>query len=679
MLEAATADTVEEAGTGLIPVICGTLHREGAGAARLLTALARVFVSGADVNWAAVLPAGHRVDLPTYAFQRQQYWPDPTAGPVPAGSGGAGEAGFWAAVEDCDLQALTGALAVDGEQSLRDVLPALAAWRRRERDRSVIGEWRYQVSWMPVPEPDPVPLPGTWLVVAPAGHTRDLADCEHALTGRGADVVTIQADPAASRADLAARLAGFRPRGVLSLLALDENPAAFDPVVPAGLAGTLTLIQALGDVGIGAPLWVLTRAAVTTGTEPLTSPVQAQAWGLGRVAAAEHPDRWGGLIDLPPVLDAKAAARLCAVLAGTGEDQVAIRPAGIMARRLVRAPHARPARPWTPRGTMLITGGTGAIGARVARWASGRHAPRIMLTSRTGPLASGAATLAAGLAARGTAVDVLACDTARRADVIGVLGWLAEAGAPLVSTVMHAAGVLDDGVLDGMTPARLATVLGGKAAGAAHLDELTADLDAFVLFSSAAGVLGRAAQGNYAAANAYLDALAHSRHARGLPAISIAWGPWGGGGVAEANDAVQDRMRRGALPEMDPDLAVRALAQALDGGDAVLAVMDVDWAQFAAAAGLIQAPFLRDLPDLRALRVGSGEAAASPDRVPDGELSRRLAGVSAAEQARLLTDLVRSKTAAVLGHASAAEIDPGRAFSGARLRLAERAWRCGRR
>ena len=114
------------------------------------------------------------------------------------------------------------------------------------------------------------------------------------------------------------------------------------PVVSAGLAGTLALVQALGDAGVDAPLWVVTRGAVAPGPgEVLASPVQAQVWGLGRVAGPEYPDRWGGLVDLPPLLDDRTAARLCAVLAGCGEDQVAIRGAGMLARRLVRAPLAR--------------------------------------------------------------------------------------------------------------------------------------------------------------------------------------------------------------------------------------------------------------------------------------------------------------------------------------------------
>ena len=213
----------------------------------------------------------------------------------------------------------------------------------------------------------------------------------------------------------------------MSLLALAEAPLPGHPGVPAGLAGTQALVQALGDADIAAPLWVLTCGAVAAGPgEVLASPVQAMAWGLGRVAALEHPGRWGGLVDLPPAPDDRAAARLRGVLAGCGEDQAAIRGTGIWARRLARAPQPRHGQPWAPGGTVLVTGGTGAIGGHVARWAAGRGAPRVVLASRSGPAAPGAAALAAALAAAGTAAAVTACDTADRAQTAALVARIAR-------------------------------------------------------------------------------------------------------------------------------------------------------------------------------------------------------------------------------------------------------------
>ena len=358
------------------------------------------------------------------------------------------------------------------------------------------------------------------------------------------------------------------------------------------------------------------------------------------------------------MLDESAGTRLVQVLAGCGEDQVAIRPAGILGRRLTRAARPYGGQPRTPRGTVLITGGTGAIGGRVARWAAERGAPRVALVSRSGPGAPAVAGLAARLASAGTPVEVVACDVAVRAQVAELLARIGASG-PAVSGVVHAAGVVDDGVLDRLDTGRLAAVADAKTAGAVVLDELTAELrpEVFVLFSSVAAVFGGAGQGNYAAANAALDALAGRRRARGLAATSVAWGPWAGGGMAQGSEAARARVRRGALPALDPDLAVRALGEAVDGGDGVLAVMDVDWAQFAAAPGVAQLPLVRDLPEVREHAAAPGTQAGQEDG-----LAGRLAGLPRAEQLQLLAELVRAEAAAILGHASAEAIDLGQAF-----------------
>ncbi|MEU9993743.1 SDR family oxidoreductase, partial [Streptomyces sp. NPDC048045] len=657
-------------------------RRDDEGATGLVTGLARAFVHGVGVDWAAVVPRAERVGLPTYAFRHQRYWPEgvlalPTG--AVAGGDGAGtvaEAQFWAAVEGGDLTRLADTLAVDGGRPFSEVLPALASWRRSERDRSVTAGWRYRVTWASVAEPDPRVLSGTWLLVVPAVPAEDDAArrCAAALAARGADVVMAEVPAAAvDRADLAAVLGGALHgadpagvAGVVSLLALDETPLRAHPAVAGGLAATLGLVQALGDTGVAAPLWLLTRGAVgaVPGEAP-SSPVQAQVWGLGRVVALEHPDRWGGLIDLPAVLDERAGARLVAVLAGCGEDQVAIRAAGILGRRLTHAPqHRGTTPPWIPRGSVLITGGTGAIAGHVARWLAERGAPRLVLTSRSGPGAPGVAALAAQLAAQGAHVDVAACDVSDRADLSALVTWTGTTG-PTLSAVMHTAGVLDDGVVDRLSAPRLATALGAKAAGAALLDEVTADLDleAFVLFSSAAATLGTAGQGNYAAANAFLDALAGNRRARGLTALTVAWGAWAGGGFADTSDAVRARVGRGAMPPMEPQLAVRALGEALAAPDAAVTVMDVDWARLTAAPGAADMrtmALLRDLPEIRRL---AAEAPATGDAVRgEGALARRLAGLGRAEQERLLTDVVRAEAAAVLGHASAEAVEDRRAF-----------------
>ncbi|MFD3917111.1 type I polyketide synthase, partial [Streptomyces sp. NPDC058603] len=612
----------------------------------LATAAGSLHVLGVAVDWTGLTAGGAHVDLPTYAFRRQRFWP--TLAKASSGDvAGTVDARFWAAVADGDLGELADELAVSPDDPIGAVLPRLSSWRREQAENSAADGWRYRVTWLPVSEPTAA-LSGTWLVVSRDGAGEESVAA--ALSKHGARVLPVRTGGAVDRDSLAARVAIDEPvAGVLSLYALD-------PELPSGgLAATLALVQALGDTGLAAKLWCATRGGVATGgSDTPASPDQAMVWGLGRVVGLEHPERWGGLVDLPGTLDERTGARLAGVLSGAQEeDQVALRAGGVYGRRLVPVSSGR-AGDWDPTGTVLVTGGTGALGAHVARWLVARGAEHLLLTSRRGPDAEGAEELRAELTALGARVTIAACDAADRDALADLLASVPDE-FPLTA-VVHAAGVLDDGVLSALTPDRLHAVLRPKVDAAVNLDELTRDRDltAFVMFSSVSGTFGAAGQGNYAAANAFLDALAERRVAAGLPATAVAWGPWGGGGMVEGQ--LGDHLRRRGLAPMAPERAVAALDRSIRQGDPTALVADVDWNVFAPAFTTVRpSPLLREL-------AGAQRAPAAAEAAMPLDLAARLATLSGPERERAVVELVREQAAAVLGHEDTKLVEAGRAF-----------------
>ncbi|MGC3003582.1 SDR family NAD(P)-dependent oxidoreductase, partial [Streptomyces sp. G35A] len=554
---------------------------------------------------------------------------------------------------------LAATLGVSDQDALHAVVPALAAWRKAGRDRATVDSWRYRVEWRALPAAAPAAVEGTWLLVVPAAAEGDsvATAVRAALEDRGVRTLTLAAESGdMNRADLQAllgRISGAEAvTGVLSLLSLDTRPHPEQPAVPLGLAGTLALVQALGDAGIVAPLWCVTQGAVGTGPHDTpTSPAQAGVWGLGRATALEHPKRWGGLVDLPATCAPGTLALLPDIIAaGTAEDQVALRDGKAYGRRLVHAPTGGRTAPraWKPRGTVLVTGGTGALGAHVTRWLADNGAEHVVLTGRTGD-GPHVEELRTELRSRGTRLTVAACDTADREAVAGLVARLAGDGTP-VRSVVHAAGVSVLGPITETDVEDLAATFSGKVLGAEHLDAVldTERLDAVVYFSSISGTWGVADHAAYGAANAVLDARAQRRRADGAHVLSVAWGPWAGGGMIA--ESVQDDLRRRGVPVIEPASAIAGLQQALNHDDTCVAVADVDWRRFADVFTSVRgSALLRELPDAVAAPAdGDGTDA----RGSAGALGE-IAALEPARRPAALRALVSAHVAAVLGHAPA--------------------------
>ncbi|MEV4531852.1 SDR family NAD(P)-dependent oxidoreductase [Streptosporangium sp. NPDC049304] len=506
--------------------------------------------------------------------------------------------------------------------------------------RRTSGDGLFRLEWTPLPQ-------------TPADVEEEEAEAE-----------VVSLDVAADPGDLVTP--GAPPRAAAAFLAADPaDPADPADVIAATRESTVRVLgllqrwlaeERLGD----ATLIVMTRGAVAVHEDDrVTDLPGAAVWGLVRAAQAENPGRFV-LVDLDEPLE-PSAALLRAVLA-CGEPQVAVRDGVLRAARLVPvAIGGDGVRRWDPEGTVLITGGTGGLGAEVARHLVGEHGVRrLLLAGRRGLEAPGAPELRAELAARGAEVVVAACDVSDRGALADLLAGV-PAEHPLTA-VVHAAGVLDDATIPSLRPERMDTALWPKAGAAWHLHELTqgVDLAAFVLFSSVAGVAGGAGQGNYAAANAFLDGLAHHRRAAGLAALSLAWGPW-------VRDAGATGGMTGALADTDRRRMARVGIRPLS----VKQGLEL----FDAAGGVdrpVLVPVRFDLPALRAredvppllrglVPAGRRRTAASGRQEPD-TLVHRLTALGAAERAEVLLDLVRGQVAAVLGHSGTGSVEPDRAF-----------------
>ncbi|MEW2477941.1 type I polyketide synthase, partial [Micromonospora gifhornensis] len=504
--------------------------------------------------------------------------------------------------------------------------PVLTVERLRLLPRAAgptaVPDGLHRLTWRPVPAPNGAPVDAAALGLPDA-------------TGLSAY---------ATVGDLPATAAVF-------VAAPDGDPAATPPQrVRQSLTATLDLLRRWLADDTRAELVLVTRNAVATTTDADPDPVQAAVWGLVRSAQAEQPGRFR-LVDVDGTDPSWAAL---AAVAATTEPQTAIRAGRLLAPRLAPVTRAgTEARPDLSGGPVLVTGATGTLGAVLARHlVTAYGATDLVLLSRRGPAAPDADRLAEELTGLGAAVRTLACDVSDRAALAAVLDGLDRPPA----AVAHVAGTTRDRTITALTGDDLDHVLAPKVDAAWHLHELTADRPPalFLLYSSVAGTLGTAGQGNYAAANAFLDALAQHRRAAGLPAVSLGWGLWAQSSALSGHLSDTDRQRvaRLGLRPLADEEAMRLFDAALTDGGPAFAVTRFD------VRRLTDPPAV--LRDLAVPALPAASAAVAADRPA---LAAQLAGRSPEQRRDLLTGLVRAQVAGVLGRSDPDGIDLDRALT----------------
>ncbi|NEO53118.1 MAG: SDR family NAD(P)-dependent oxidoreductase [Okeania sp. SIO3B5] len=378
---------------------------------------------------------------------------------------------------------------------------------------------------------------------------------------------------------------------IVHLWSVETNSDRLETAIEYGCASLLHLVQAVVETKPEQMphLWVVTQGAMGVVTDETVQVQQTPVWGLGRVIAQEHPEMECRLLDLETGTKAKDIVKLLSqeLMSPEEENQIAYRQGERQVARLVRRQQIiteeKPEINIVAEGSYLITGGLGSLGLQVAQWLVDKGAQHLVLTGRREPSETAKQTIAQ-LEQRGTKVSVLLGDVSVEQDVAGMIEQI-NTSLPPLHGVIHAAGVLDDGVLQQMNWERFTKVMAPKVKGAWHLHQFTQDLplDFFVCFSSAASLLGSTGQGNYAAANAFMDGLAYHRRALGLPGLSVNWAAWGEGGMAtRLASQFQSRIRSLGMSSIPPEQGLEVLTQLLAESATQVGVIPINWSQFVA-------------------------------------------------------------------------------------------------
>ncbi|MGE2727312.1 type I polyketide synthase [Mycolicibacterium pulveris] len=581
------------------PRAIASLRRNIADHRQITEAVANAYIAGHRPDFAALTGPARKLDLPTYPFQHRQYWFREKRG-LPTQTVDASSAARTETVrllEDGRINELAALLdGADGDQQALDLLKALAAHHNQERNALSITDTRYEIRWE---KSAAWPARGgegcTWLLIC--DDEAAAAPLVDALTARGhrhqvLGVPLSDADEERLSAALRTAAADEPTTRILNLAALDTDPAPSTQSLlrmqHQVLSGTRRLFRAAAAAQLRVPIWLITRGAQDVTGADTVSPAQSALWGFGRAAALEHPRLWGGLVDLSATgaVDKGTWSGLIDQLlaAPAGEDQIALRDQGVYVARLTRRTGQPSAAPIELRGdaTYLVTGGLGAIGMEVAGYLATQGARHLVLTSRRAPSDTAQQRIDAIREQSGCDIRVITADVANPHDVARVLTTV-RAELPPLAGIVHAAGVISTTPLQTLDDDEVGRVFGGKVWGAWNLTEATEGLklDFFLSTSSIAGVWGAGGQTAYSAANAFLDGLAWRQRERGVPGISVNFGPWLNAGMAdEAARAELDK--RGVRP-LSPADALAGMAELLASsrkGASHGVVARIDWANF---------------------------------------------------------------------------------------------------
>jgi acyl transferase domain-containing protein/acyl carrier protein len=553
-----------------------------------------------------------------------------------------------------------------------------------------LPEWHYELTWVPQsldaqPEAAASEIgeemgvsanaPSRWLVFDSHDRLGTALAARLELKGDGCTVIPAGGDDASRRAALQQFLSAEveQPaRGVVYLSGLDvdglpETPD-FEAARQHGWGGVLDVVHGMTDIerSQSPRLWLVTRGAqsASNSAHPLCL-AQSPIWGLGRVVASEHPNLACTRIDLDPEDCRHSADQLVEeILLGQSEDQVLYRSGERCVARLKRLPVRSNVTSESPDvglslrddGAYLVTGGLGGLGLRVAQWLVDRGVRHLVLLGRSGASDEAKAVLDA-LKDRGAKIDVRRCDIGKRDEIAAVLDEVRREST--LRGVFHLAGVLDDGVLREQTRERFDRVMSSKMLGAWYLHELTRDdpLDLFVLFSSAAALLGSPGQGNYASANAFLDALAHHRRAQQRPGLSVNWGSWGEVGMAaRLIEAEGRRWEAAGIGWIEPDRGLHSLEQLIADERIQVGVLPIDWPKFFARIPVGSEPAW-----LEEIAQGAREAAPTGEAAP--VLREELEKVTPAERLELALTHIRKQAARVLAIDESTLPDPRRTLN----------------